>query len=313
MGSSKFLGLKNILITGITSTILGCGCQPADSSSNSPKPEELKLGNRWYNENLSSEDQYIEDFAGINMKMIWIPGGDVEIYRDSNGKTLVDFVEGFWMGETEVSVDQLLKIFEKDTGYNPKQDTQRGEGGSPKDIRNPELPASNISFLNAKRFVDYLSVRTGRDYFLPTCSEWILACRGPKMPLDGFYGSINRDTANVWFDSETLTNKAPPILNVKHLKPNKYGLYGMLGNVKEFLIVPQDSVFFNPDWLKDNNRFKEGLIALTPGTHWESCDLTDPSKNSSYPKIHHKVYEYSDLFFSPYTGFRVIRRPSKNN
>ena len=308
-----------ISLAGISGLLIGCGSDTNDSMEETNSNESSAVNKRpsfRHRRQSRSQENYTETAFGINQEMIWIPEHDVEhldyrqfspnspaVYKGS--EPFIEHVEGFWIGKTEITISAWFSFLEA-SNYDAKSDTHQGQGGAPEDIRNPALPATYLSAPNAKRFVDYLTLRSGLNYNLPTPAEWVLACRGPKMPPEGLYGKITSEESNlVEFGSEDL-------LPVKSLKPNRFGLYHMIGNASEFLTIPSEKLC--PEGIKhvrkDNTRMKD-LIFLSP-------DRTFRMEEGSYnfgvfPQRFRDPYAYSDRRFNRYTGFRIIRRPSEQD
>ena len=99
-------------------------------------------------------------------------------------------------------------------------------------------PAMGMSWLNAQAACKWLSEKTGKTYRLPTEAEWEYACRAGS---DGLNGNAVEDVA--WFKDNS--NKEPHEVATK--KPNAYGLYDMMGNVREWV-----SDFYSPTTYKDS-------------------------------------------------------------
>jgi formylglycine-generating enzyme required for sulfatase activity len=94
-------------------------------------------------------------------------------------------------------------------------------------------PVINVSWEEAKAYVDWLSRMTGKDYRLLSEAEWEYAARSGKMAAyfwgnDIGEGNANcRDCGSQWGGKQT----AP----VGSFKPNRFGLYDMNGNVWEWV------------------------------------------------------------------------------
>lgn len=120
-------------------------------------------------------------------------------------------------------------------GYNAKYHWR-----NPGFEQSEQQPATCISWYDANAYIQWLNVRTGFDYRLPTEAEWEYAARANYGGLFAF--GDNADTeimcefANVDTGSQTTNCKddfeftAP----VAQFQPNGFGLYDMHGNVWEW-------------------------------------------------------------------------------
>jgi formylglycine-generating enzyme required for sulfatase activity len=100
------------------------------------------------------------------------------------------------------------------------------------------LPAERVSWEDAQTFCERLSNRTGRDYQLPSETQWEYACRAGTSGPFSFGETITVEVANFngehtfreeprgfYFHSTTPGGKFPP---------NAFGLYDMHGNLWEW-------------------------------------------------------------------------------
>jgi formylglycine-generating enzyme required for sulfatase activity len=95
------------------------------------------------------------------------------------------------------------------------------------------MPAINVSWVDAKQYVGWLSQLTGREYRLPTEAEWEYAARA------------DADTRYSWGDEVGMGNAScdgcgsqwdlKQTAPVGSFKPNRFGLYDMHGNVWEWV------------------------------------------------------------------------------
>lgn len=138
-------------------------------------------------------------------------------------------------------------------------------------------PVINVRLSEARDYCDWLSHETGQRYRLPTEQEWEYACRAgaasayPQgdriMPADALYN------ASQGFDA--MRPSRPRLLtrcfvrcgaqDVGRLRPNRWGLHDMAGNVWEFTASP---------WTRDHASLPERPLpgrpqaVVTKGGSW---------------------------------------------
>ncbi|MBZ5649010.1 MAG: SUMF1/EgtB/PvdO family nonheme iron enzyme [Acidobacteriia bacterium] len=147
---------------------------------------------------------------------VWIPPGefnmgcsesDSECTDDEKPTHPVSIDRGFWLGQTEVT----LSAYRKYAGGHGA--TAPGGAG--------DMPATEVSWAEAKT---YCAAVGGR---LPTEAEWEYAARGGR---PGAYYGVVPEIA--WYAGNS--GDAPHPVGKK--KPNAYGLYDVLGNVREWVL-----------------------------------------------------------------------------
>jgi formylglycine-generating enzyme required for sulfatase activity len=107
----------------------------------------------------------------------------------------------------------------------------------------------------ARVYCEWLSLKTGKQYRLPTEAEWEYAARAGTEGPYFFGGSITKYTTEGWknklFGTDTTTIASYVIYTLNSggrtaepagIKPNPFGLRNMLGNVAEFC-----SDYYAPD------------------------------------------------------------------
>ena len=174
----------------------------------------------------------------IGMKFVLIPAGefvmgtkdleaaamemsepDVNKLRDESPAHSVVFEQPFFLGQTEITQAQWLKVMENKPG--PEKNWQQ------KNWR--DLPVVSISWFMAQRFTEELSKMDKHyHYRLPTEAEWEYAARAGgtglrPWPLDDL-------EEHAWFIHNSGDEPQP----VATRKPNAFGLYDMIGNVWEW-------------------------------------------------------------------------------
>jgi formylglycine-generating enzyme required for sulfatase activity len=188
--------------------------------------------------------------------------GDINGYPDEYPVSKVAITKPFWMGSTEISLEQFQSFDPKHAnGYYDMHYKDQVMPGYLMD--SPDFPAIRVSWNQAMEFCRWLSERTGKKVTLPTEAQWEWAARaGSDSPLS--YGDLNTDFstfANLAdFKMKEMAVKGvnpKPIRNpgkdvdfipkderfndgVLHLakcgtyKANPWGLHDMHGNVAEW-------------------------------------------------------------------------------
>ncbi len=148
------------------------------------------------------------------MEFVWIPAGELRqgcAEGEADETPLREVrISGFWMGRTEATQAQWKAVM----GGNP---SHFGAGG--------ELPVESVDWNETADFIAKLNGRGGARFRLPTEAEWEYAC---KAGSDGQrYGEIGEIA---WYKDNAEGATHP----VRMKKPNRWGLYDMLGNVWEW-------------------------------------------------------------------------------
>ncbi|MBO7234016.1 MAG: SUMF1/EgtB/PvdO family nonheme iron enzyme, partial [Paludibacteraceae bacterium] len=125
---------------------------------------------------------FTETAWGINMKMIWVEGGDflMGCTSEQGGDCSSDeqnvrrvTVDGYYIGMLEVTQEQWEKV----VGTNIYQQKSKAGGSSTYGV-GPTYPMYYVSWEEAMEFCRLLSQKTGKTYTLPTEAQWEYAARG---------------------------------------------------------------------------------------------------------------------------------------
>lgn len=155
--------------------------------------------------------QYFKEPLGqdINLEMVLIPGGsflmgspDDELERsNSEGPQHLVTVPPFFMGRYPVTQAQW-KVVATWPQINCELTAK------PSHFQGDRRPVEQVSWHDAVEFCDRLSAHTGRDYRLPTETEWEYACRASPIQTSGTPGSgeVRRaGTTTPFHFGETIT------------------------------------------------------------------------------------------------------------
>jgi formylglycine-generating enzyme required for sulfatase activity len=179
------------------------------------------------------------------------PAGEPQSFDNERPQRQVN-VPAFAIGQTAVTFAQWDVCVDEGGCSHIPDDNLWGRGNR---------PVINVSKQDAQEFANWLSDKTGRDYRLPSESEWEYATRAGTTDRFNTGNCITADQAN--FVGEFPAQDCPvgiyreQTLPVESFAPNAFGLYDTHGNVWE---VVQDC------W---NENYDE---APTDGSAWLSGD-----------------------------------------
>ncbi len=158
----------------------------------------------------------------IGMKFVTIDAGNLAMGSDNpalpaDEQPIREYkLNSFHMLTTEVTQKQWLYIMKKNPSFFDAKKLNHHS-----DLN----PVENISFKDAKFFIDTLNSLEGRsNYRLPTEMEWEYAASGDEHNLSHY----------AWYGANSSHETKPVGLK----QPNKWGLYDMLGNVWEWCDSP---------------------------------------------------------------------------
>ena len=187
--------------------------------------KNFKEGND--SEESESYVQKVDTFTinGIRLEMIRIPGGSFKMGSndgDANEKPVQNRqVSSFYLSKYEVTQKLWFVIMNT----------------NPSTVINDNYPVNNVSWDDCQLFIQKLNALTGRNFRLPTETEWEYASKAKLKPEGGIetvgykYSGTSTDLSDyAWYS----VNSGGKIHAVGSKKPNDFGLYDMSGNVIEW-------------------------------------------------------------------------------
>ncbi len=178
------------------------------------------------------------------MTFVWVPAGSFTVQvpveptsgndPDKTSPQEVTFLEGFWVGRTEVTVGQFAR-FVKETGYvtDAEKAANRFTWKSPGFPQDTDHPVVYVSHADARNYAQWAGVD------LPTEAEWLYACRAGSTTK--FYWGDVVDDRYLWHRCNTDGTGTRP---VAHKRPNAWGLYDMVGNAWEYCKIGDSDAGF---------------------------------------------------------------------
>lgn len=161
-------------------------------------------------------------------------------------------VDPFYLCTTETTLD-LFMAYYQETGTAKKdytdiaeaQENERTQDSGVDTITGPtpvygdmtmgyslKHPAIGMTWHNAQTFCRWLSQKTGKTYRLPTEAEWEYAARTGSRYIFGIADSEEVLQEHAWYQENA--DMEPHEVGTR--KPNAWGLYDMLGNVREWVV-----------------------------------------------------------------------------
>jgi formylglycine-generating enzyme required for sulfatase activity/mono/diheme cytochrome c family protein len=258
---------------------------------------------------------YVQKIPGqsVTFGMVAIPGGEITIGSPTSeaGRAKADLaqkkvtVKPFWMGKCEVSWDEFypyvfidLKevvrqskpegLVDKDGISHPSRPytsayRERGEKG---------FPAIGMGYPAAREYCKWLSKKTGLKYRLATEEEWEYACRAGATTAYFWGDDPEKAKDYAWFKDNSNETTHP----VGKLKPNKFGLYDIVGNVVEWTAAPSA----NASAVARGGAWSEPVSSLRCAARM----FETPEWNEYDPNSPKSIWWLSS---SDFIGFRVVR------
>lgn len=170
--------------------------------------------------------------GGEGPLMVWLPAGKFSMgsrisTSDPNEHPRHDVtISQFAMSVNEVTIAEYRR-FAKATGT--KMPNLRNAAGADE----ANFPMFFVSWNDALAYVKWLSKQSGKNYRLPTESQWEYAARAGSDTAYYWGRKLGRSNAHCFACDTGLDPRRPTAIG--RFNPNKFGLYDMAGNIQEWV------------------------------------------------------------------------------
>lgn len=216
-----------------------------------------------------NEKGFWEAVFAKDITMIYIPAGEFTIGSPNKQGDADEhpahkvFVDGFWIGRTEVTFEQYDR-FCMETGRENSEDEGWGRG---------KRPAIYVSWNDAQDYCTWLATKTGLNFRLPSEAEWEKAARD-------YYPWGNIPPAATLANFNKNNMQTSPVGSCpKGASP--YGIQDMAGNVWEWVGDWYDSDFYQNSPFKNPQGPEGGSARVVRGGSWANNSELIRSANRS--------------------------------
>jgi formylglycine-generating enzyme required for sulfatase activity len=221
----------------------GLVSEPVASTPNPPAPAPSTLPSA----EPRPGDVKVNEKDGL--KYVWIPPGkfmmgcspgDAECADKEKPPHDVTISKGFWLGQTPVTQQAYEQFAEADTTLTGRKSVGLRPGlrvlrapVNPSGFKGANLPVESVGWQSAQV---YCAAFGGR---LPTETEWEYAARAGT--TTALYGDLDKIA---WYNG----NASKRTHEVAQKQPNAFGLYDMLGNVRQWTVDGDAQVLRGGSW-----------------------------------------------------------------
>lgn len=226
----------------------------------------------------------------VSFEMVPVPGGAVKV--GDRSETLAPF----HIGRTEVTWDlydvYALRLDEPQTagGADAIARPSQPYGAPDYGWGHAGYPVISVTRAAAEAFCEWLSIRTGKRYRLPTEAEWQHAAA-----LGGGRESLADDDMNAvaWHRGNAESRTHP----VAARKPDRLGLFDLFGNAAEWVVTGDGS------HVTRGGSFQDPPDHVGPAARAVQSDAW----NERDPQLPKSRWWLSD---APFVGFRIVHAGS---
>jgi len=217
---------------------------------------------------------------GLSIELLLIPTGEFAMANGNDGESKkgARIEKAFWMAARETE-NRAFAAFDPThySGLEDKNTYQFGVRGYP--ANRPEQPVVRVSWEQAMAFCEWLSVKTGERFTLPTEAQWEWACRaGATTPFH--FGGFDADFS--------------PHANLADAKMREFA------SDPYTVAVPLKNPTTFDDWIPKDARFNDGaLVTVASGRYQPNAwGLHD---------MHGNAAEWTRSEFAPGSDRKAVR------
>ena len=234
---------------------------------------------------INNEPTFRRHKRYIEPAMVKIPHGSFIMGNDDGEDSAPahkrNISHDFYMSKYEITFEEYDLFCKNKKRQRPKDN----------DWGRDKQPVINVNWHEAKAYADWLSKKTRKHYRLPTEAEWEYALRAGSKTMYHFSDDDNMLIKYAWYKEDTQQHP----YTVGQKSPNRFGLYDMLGNVREWT---EDSFWEYTRFEKDSSaheRISDEKVAR--GGNWYS----------EYDELYsHKREALDSTTQDNATGFRLV-------
>lgn len=225
--------------------------------------------------------QYEELVREILNDMVLIPSGSFLMGsndgEDDERPIHNVLLNSFCLNKYEVTQRQWVELMET----RPWQGSEYVKEGD-------NIPVVNVSWYDVKGFIRKLNRVSGRKFRLPTEAEWEYASRAGSTSRFS-YGSLKlRLSQYAWYYDNAFKKEEMFAHEVGTLKPNKWGLYDMMGNVYEWCWDWYKRNYYNKSPVQHPKGPKHSPYKVVRGGDWARTDYFIRVSSRRYYHPHYK-------------------------
>lgn len=249
--------------------------------------------------------------------MMGSPSSERGRSRNEGPRHRVTIERPFAIGKFEVTYGEFM-TFARTTHHRPDQTcstyehrlTKKRPGRS---FENPGFRQSDrnpvvcVSWNDIQAYLAWLSQKTGKHYRLPSEAEWEYVARAGTNTAYFFGNNVNRicryanaddaSTHNSWRVRSCNDGSGEAVTPVGHYRPNRFGLYDVVGNVWEFVADCYETNYRNTPTDGSAVTKRNCNIHITRGGSWANPAT---GLRSAYRRLTGGDPVYN-------RGFRVVR------